>query len=88
MFKEIEKLKTQLDRATLSDETLVKEWQIHPVTKAFTAEIKYKLLEAILDIEDCPTTEQSLINHASNYGRRDALKSLLNSDWFEVSDEE
>lgn len=31
MFKEIEKLKTQLDKATLSDENLVKEWQIHPI---------------------------------------------------------
>ena len=90
MIEEIEKLKEALENRTnaIKDESMLSEWQSHPITKALRAELINIYLRSIEKISDAPTCEATRISHAAGFGSRDAITDILNSDYFYRGDDE
>jgi len=89
MLQEIEDLKTKLERKyhDLQDDD-IREWQEHPVTKAFKAGLVSDFIDAIDMSNDYPVNEQAKLDHIKSYGVRDAIKQILDGRFFEESDNE
>lgn len=90
MIEEIENLKEKLEskfNTILEDESLLSEWQMHPVTKAFQSELVALYLNSIESIADVPTCEATRAKHAAAFGQRQAIEDILNSDYFEEQED-
>lgn len=90
MIQEIENLKEKLEskfNTILEDESLLSEWQMHPVTKAFQSELVALYLKSIETIVDAPVCERARIEHAAAFGQRQAIEDILDSNYFEEQED-
>ena len=77
MFKEYEKLKSELEKANIADEDLY-EWRQHGVTKHVLKKLKLDLLEYLEGATELPTCESARLHKAVTVGKADQLKDIIN----------